>query len=133
MSQNGCVVPPYRHVAFARSPDGATEKSGQSLARLTDTRPYMPSYPAPASFPRAATRRHKAVSWHSTLATGCNVRMADTIAKSQLGMAASLALDTYLRTGHASDQAQVTVLRTLVRYAGFPLAGEASRRRVEVL
>ena len=80
----------------------------------------MPSYPAPASFPRAATRRHKVVSWLSTLATGCDVRMADNIAKSQLGMAATLALDTFQRNGHASDQAQVTVLRTLVRYVPIP-------------
>jgi hypothetical protein len=83
-------------------------------------------------FQCAAMRRREVVSWPSIAVPGCDVRMADKPAKSQLGMAAPLALDTYLRNGHASDQAQVTVLRTLVRYTATPTK-DAYRRRVEVL
>ena len=52
-------------------------------------------------------------------------------AKFQLDMAIALTLDTHLRNGHASDQAQVTVLRTLVRYISI-MARNVHRRRVEV-
>ena len=104
----------------------------QGGVRSTDISPKVCTIPATTPLQCAATRRREVVSWPLIPAPGCDVRMADITAKSQLGMAALLALDTYLRNGHASDQAQVTVLRTLVRYTATP-TGDAYRRRVEVL
>jgi hypothetical protein len=76
-----------------------------------------------------AASRGRELAIHSGIRLQCPY--AGHTAKSQLGMAAPLALDTYLRNGHASVQAQVTVLRTLVRYTATP-TGDAYRRRVEV-
>jgi hypothetical protein len=51
---------------------------------------------------------------------GCHVRRADITTESHLRPVPGLALDTRGRNGHASDQAQLTVLRTLVRCRVFP-------------
>ena len=114
---------PSRHVVSARLSGAATQMTGQSHVRQSDIHPYSRPRSAPAPFQCAATRRHQVVSRLSIAATGCYVRLADIVAKSQLGMAPSLALDTYLRNGHASDQAQLTVLRTLVRCIDIPGRG----------
>ena len=61
-----------------------------------------------------------ALTWPLIALTGCHVRRSDITTKSHLRLVPRLALDTRRRNRHASDQAQVTVLRTLVRYPEFP-------------
>ena len=63
---------------------------------------------------------HMTLTWPCIALTGCYVRRPDITTKSHLRLGPRLALDTRRRNRHASDQAQVTVLRTLVRCMGFP-------------
>jgi hypothetical protein len=80
----------------------------------------------------APSHPHRALTWLVIALAGCDVGRPDITTKSHLRLVPWFALDTRRRNGHASDQAQVTVLRTLVRSRD-SLAGDASRLRVEVL
>jgi hypothetical protein len=75
----------------------------------------MPENRGPATFPGTPRAALMVLTWPATPVPSGHVRMADITGKSHLPVVPRLALDTCRRNGHASDQAHVTVLRTLVR------------------
>jgi hypothetical protein len=136
---NVSVVPPPVH----RPSPASTSRSGPvtRLPRDLITRPYdfratrRPPRPPgghkservdlKARIPRpgypAAPPQGPDLAPHNAIRLPCP--QAGHHPKSHLRLGPRLALDTRRRNRHASDQAQVTVLRTLVRYPEFPWPG----------
>jgi len=96
MRQNEGVVPIQD--SHSANPGQPTDNH----VRLTDICPQSSPGPPCWSLERTVPDRLKVLSWISISLVACPVRTAVKVAKSQLGMAALIALDTKLRNGHAS-------------------------------